>query len=441
MATGFSLRAFDGIRLDDAGDFLATQARSTSDGLRDLIGPDMEDALRNTMDDLQVSFTNFQDDLLGGQPQDLPAADPLAELRSAVGELDIARLEGFATSLPPELSGPDETGEVPTGASSIARPEAALGAELSASARIVRAIGPEAETVQAEGRSFQVVGRYDDPVSGFDAIHLRALDGTEDVFALDGLEVGSEPDTLAALALGRPQAESPEFTRLVAEASNAALLEGRSLMFVGPSLGGALAQVAAYETSEALLAAGATPGTGAVRLVTVDPLGGRDAAESLNGGSLDPAVLEVINALNLRTEGDLISRIGSHIGETISFRPVNSAGEPVMLSTADAHVNVESLLATLRSDALFAAGERGAPAEIGGFARLSNSLADRVTEEAQQLEVLDSPEGDIPLQVPGTARFDGTGTNWIWNADQNGVADLVVGLSAPVADSSDLIFG
>ncbi len=422
MATGFPFRVFDGIRLGDAGDVLVDQ-------------------VRDALDEVQATFASIQDDLPSTQPQDLLGSDAWAELRGAVGELDIARLEDFATSLPPELSGPDETGEVPTGASSIARPEAALGAALSASARVVRAIGPEAETVQAEGRSFQVVGRYDDPVSGFDAIHLRALDGTEDVFALDGLEVGSEPDTLAALDLGRPQAESPEFTRLVAEASNAALLEGRSLMFVGPSLGGALAQVAAYETSEALLAAGAAPGTGAVRLVTVDPLGGRDAAESLNGGSLDPAALEVINAVNLRTEGDLISRIGSHIGETISFRPVNSAGEPVMLSTADAHVNVESLLATLRSDALFAAGERGAPAEIGGFARLSNTLADRVIDEAQQRNVLDNPEGDIPLQVPGTAGFDETGTNWVLDADQDGVADMVVGLSAPLANQSDLIFG
>ena len=104
----------------------------------------------------------------------------------------------------------------------------------------------------------------------------------------DGLEVGSDPDTLAALSLGRTQAASPEFARMLGDARDAALLDGHGLVFVGPSLGGALAQVAAYETAETLLAAGANPGTGSIRLLTVNSLGGRDAAESLNGGTLDP---------------------------------------------------------------------------------------------------------------------------------------------------------
>jgi hypothetical protein len=370
-------------------------------------------------------------------------ADPLPLIESVAGDLDVSRLEGVAMSLPPELSGPDTTGEVPTGASSIMRPEAALGATLSASARILRALGPQAEIVQTEGHSFQVVGRYDDPATGFDAVHLRALDGPQDVFVTDGLEVGSDPDTLAALSLGRTQAASPEFARMIGDAQNAALADGRGLMFAGPSLGGALAQVAAYETAESLLAAGAQPGTGALRLLTVDPLGGRDAAESLNGGSLDPAALDLINGVNLRTDGDLVSRIGSHLGATITFQPVNSAGQPVELSTEEAHVNVESYLATLRSDQLFAAGQLGAPPEISGFAQLSDAASARFREMALANGVLDEPEGEIPLQLPGTARFNEAGTQWMLDANQDGASDLVVGLSAPVAaaSASDLVFG
>jgi hypothetical protein len=389
---------------------------------------------RLSLDDLNDSVESAVDSLPG-----LPDPDPLID--RLIGDIDVARLEEVVMGLPPELSGPDATGEVPTGASSITRPDAALGGTLAASARIVRALGPEAMTVHAEGRNFQVVGRYDDPATGFDAIHLRALDGPEDVFVTDGLEVGSDPDNLAALSLGRTQANSPEFARMVADAQNAALVDGRALSFVGPSLGGALAQVASYETAQGLLAAGVNPGTGTLRLLTIDPLGGRDAAESLNGGVLDPTALNMINGVNLRTDGDLVSRIGSHLGATITFQPVNAAGQPVELAPEEAHANVASLLATLRNDALFAAGQVGPPAEISGFAQLSDAAADRFREVALANGTLDNPEGDIPLQVPGTARFDPTGTQWVLDANQDGAPDMVVGLSAPVAGTPDLVFG
>lgn len=354
--------------------------------------------------------------------------------------LDIGGLADLAAVLPPDLAGPDATGEVPTGAASVTREEALSGAVLSASARIVRAIGPEAESVTVEGRGFAVVDRYDDPATGFDAIRLRAFDDGTEVFVLDGLEVGSAQDTLAALTLGETQAGSAEFQRLVGDARDAAL-EGRAVEMLGPSLGGALAQAAAYETAEALRAAGATPATGSIRLLTVDALGGRDAAAAINGGALDPATLDALNAVNLRTEGDLVSRISSHLGETISFRPVDGDGQPAALSPEEAHVNVESLLASLRSDTLFAAGTRGAPEEIGGFARLSDLAADRFVEAVDGTGLLEAGEAEIPLQVPGTARFDATGTQWTLDADQDGMTDMVVGLSGRPADTSDLVFG
>ena len=407
-----------------------------------------------------VSLSDVQNDWLGGaaaSPADILARaaaslddalpkeweagrlSPLLDPHPFAG-IDPGGLADLAGTLPPDLLGPDATGEVPTGAASVTREEALSGAVLSASARIVRAIGPEAESVTVEGRGFAVVDRYDDPATGFDAIRLRAFDDGTEVFVLDGLEVGSAQDTLAALTLGETQAGSAEFQRLVGDARDAALA-GRAVEMLGPSLGGALAQVAAYETAEALRAAGAAPATGSIRLVTVDALGGRDAAEAINAGALDPAMLDALNAVNLRTEGDLVSRISSHIGETISFRPVDRDGQPVVLSPEEAHVNVESLLATLRSDALFEGGTRGAPDEIGGFARLSDLAADRFVEAVNGTGLLEAGEAEIPLQVPGTARFDATGTQWSLDADQDGMADMVVGLSARPADTADLVFG
>ena len=74
--------------------------------------------------------------------------------------------------------------------------------------------------------------------------------------------------------------------------------------------------------------------------------------------------------------------------------------------TSNTHVNVQSYLATLHSDQLFAAGKSGPPAEISGFALLSNTAADQFVALAQHNGMLDKLEGDIPLQVPGTAHFD-----------------------------------
>lgn len=373
--------------------------------------------------------------------QALGGTDLLTRIGNAVHAGDLLQLDQIETLFPPGLRGPDSTGEVPTGASSITRAEADLDAALTATARIVLALGPQAETVQTEGHVLQVVGRYQDPTTGFDAIHLRDIASAQDVFVTDGLEVGSDPDTVAALTLGRTQATSPEFARMINDAEHAAVVDGRALAFVGPSLGGALAQVAAYETAETLLIAGVNPGTGAIRLLTVDSLGGRDATEHLQGHALDPAALGLLNAVNLRTDGDIISRIGSDIGDTITFEPVNSQGQPVTLSAAEAHVNVESYLATLRSDALFAAGKVGPPAEISGFALLSNTAADPFVALAHSNGILDSPEGNIPLQVPGIARFDAAGTQWVLDADKDGLPDLAIGLSGPLANASDFVFG
>ena len=455
MATGFTLRSFGDLRsvpeaLDnpagragaDALRNFVTEAGRLFEETRDFLENRTGGIIRIDEAELQRFFeTRIAPELSGLQQRLTGIGDgfTLTDAAAFAGDLDLGRLEDLLADLPPELTRPDATGEVPTGAATITREEAELGASLAAVPRIVRAIGPEAVTVETAGRTFQVVERYDDPVSGFDAIHLRALDGGEDVFAVDGLEVGSEPDTLSSLDLARPQVRSAEFQEFVLDARDAALA-GRSLFFAGPSLGGAGAQVAAYETAEAILAAGANPGTGAIRLVTVDALGGRDAAESINGGTLDPAALSLLNALNLRTEGDIISRIGSHIGQTITFQGVDINGQPVQLSVEDAHVNIPSLLATLRSDALFAAGSRGTVQEIGGFAALSNLAAGEFVERLAASRG-DNPEGDIPLQLTGTANFDAAGTRWELDADRNGAVDVAVNLSAPVADRSDLVFG
>jgi hypothetical protein len=374
--------------------------------------------------------------------QDVTAA--LADLERTVREpglSDLNKLETLADRLPGNLGRPDATGEAPTGSAAVAREEAAVAATLAAAPRIVEALGPEVQTVQLRGQTFQLMERYADDASGFSAIRLRdAADGTE-VFAVDGLEVGSRADEVAAAGLGRIQVESAAFRAMVTDAADAAFLEGRAVEFTGPSLGGAVAQVAAYETAEALVGSGRAFPQGVVQLVTVDALGGRDAAEAINGGSLTPQVLALMEALNLRTEGDLVSRIGSHMGATLTLPALDAAGNRVVLDAADAHVNVVSLLQVLGSDALFAQGVLGAPAEISGFAQVANGAGDALGEAwLRSGNRDDGAPGQ--LQIPGTASFDPTGTVWSLDADDNGTVDIAVTLASPAGPATaDLVLG
>jgi hypothetical protein len=360
--------------------------------------------------------------------------------QGGLGDFDYANirdLNDFAAlveQLPGGIGAPDATGEVPTGSAEIGREQAVLAAGLAAAPRIVEALGPNAQSVEVQGQTFAVAERYEDPVSGLSALRLTPLAGGAEVFAVDGTQSGSTADQVADATLGRLQVESGSFAEMVQDAVQVGLMEGRPVFFVGASLGGAVAQVAAYETAEALVAAGSGPGTSAVQLVTIDALGGRDAAEDLNGGVLDPAALALITALNVRTEGDIVSRVGSHIGATLTLPALDAQGNAVELDAADAHVNVVSLLQNLGNDQLFAAGLQGAPPEISGFAAASNAASD----ELIQLWLATGPHGGEPApdlqQLPGTASFDATGTRWSLDADDNGTVDLAVQLATPSPD-------
>jgi hypothetical protein len=418
-------------------------------------------SLSGLEDDLRTSLTGIRADATAGldslrmafDRSDLPQVLDGSAFRdiwdrsglsALTGPVDIRNLDGLgdlAERLPGGFGQPDSTAGVPTGAADIGREEAAVMATLSAAPRIVDALGPTAESVDVRGQSFTIAGRYDDPVSGFSALHLVPADGGRDVFAVDGLEVGSRADEIAAATLGRLQVESLAFARFVTDAAASALADGRGVELVGVSLGGAVAEVAAHETAQAILAAAGSAAAGEVHLVTVDGLGGRDAAEWINGGTLDPQALAIIDALNIRTEGDIVSRIGSHIGETLTLPALDAQGNVVRLDPADAHVNVVSLLQNLSSDERFAAGVRGDPAEISGFAAASNAASDQVIDAW-----LASGQRDdaMPreLQIPGEASFDPTGTLWSLDADGNGTTDIAVHLSAPVDQArADLVLG
>lgn len=349
------------------------------------------------------------------------------------GESPLALLADVAAALPEPLRGPDATPSLPTGASDVARADAFTYAALAAAPRLLEAFGPVATGVEVGGESFVFAESYVDPESGFNAVQLRSLSDDRAVFAVDGTDFESLPDVVADLDLGRPQVDSPAFAAMVADATAAALAEDRDVVFTGASLGGALVQVGGYETAEAVLAASpADPDR--VTVFTVDPLGGRDAAEDLNGGALDQAVLERMDALNIRTEGDVVSRTGSHLGDTLSFQAVDSAGNPVQLPAEDAHVNLESLFATLSSDELFAAGVRGDPGEIGGLTLLANTFGPGASEVLVALLPDGLPGADEPDGLPAGGSIDPSGGFFGFDPDTDGDVDLRVALRQGAGD-------
>lgn len=349
---------------------------------------------------------------------------------------DLNSVASFAATLPTRYAQPDATGEVPTGASTIGREEAATAAILAATPRVVHALGADAATVDLRGHSYDVIQRYEDPVSGFSALRLHPEGGGAEVFAIDGLQVGSHADDVASATLGRLQVDSAAFRALVIDADTYAIQTGGPVLVTGASLGGGMAEVAAYEISEGLVASRKPFATGAVHLVTVDALGGRDATESINGGHLDPAALKLIDALGVRDDGDIVSRIGSHIGDTVTFPTYDATGHRVQLGAEAAHVDVISLMQVLSSDALFAQGVRGQPAEISGFAAASNALSDSVIR-AYLASGAHDPATQTKLQVPGIASFDATRTAYSLDANSDGAIDLVVHLSHPAPPSID----
>jgi hypothetical protein len=339
-------------------------------------------------------------------------------------------LAALADALPGPLRGPDATPSLPTGASEIPRADAFTYGALAAVPRIVAALGPLARGVVVGGETFAIAATYDDPASGFGAVQLRSLLDDRSVFAVDSTDFRSLPDIVADLNLARPQVASPAFAAMVADARAAAVGEGREVVLTGASLGGALVQVAGYETGEAILAASLADPADRVTVFSVDALGGRDAAETLNGGTLDPAVLERMNALNIRTLGDIVSRVGSDLGDTLTFQALNAAGQPLALSAQQAHVDLQSLFITLSSDALFAAGTRGDPGEVSGLTILANTFGPRLPEIlsdpalAEALGAAFARPG--PPEPPFGGSLDPTGGSFNLDPNRDGVVDLRV---------------
>ena len=165
---------------------------------------------------------------------------------------------------------------------------------------------------------FTVVEKLEDPNTGFSLVIYKNPAAEEYIFAFRGTELSSQ-DIYTDLNVGMKQ-WSPDIREQVETRIYAytAKKSDAIIHFTGHSLGGALAQYAAYEY--AISASNAASGgdlQATFDLVTFNALGGVLALSDplLYPNGYDPSVAAAISAAHFKINTDVVSRLGDdHIG-------------------------------------------------------------------------------------------------------------------------------
>ena len=162
-------------------------------------------------------------------------------------------------------------------------------------------------------KSFSSPGEIE--LHGFETIVMENKLTVDVVVAIGGTQsfddIGDPDFTLDAItdmALGGPQVDTDAFNQAIAAAVNKARANGTSITFTGNSLGGALSEHAAYETAKSYADL-----RGRINSVSFDGFGAADSI-TIREGSLDPDVIDGINARYYYSTDDKIARIGNHLG-------------------------------------------------------------------------------------------------------------------------------
>jgi hypothetical protein len=197
------------------------------------------------------------------------------------------------------------------------------------------------------GNGFVVVESIEIPQTGFKCVIYKSVASNELIVALAGTDGPNAKDWGINLTLGWGQWNgfTPEvagrtqvFRVLDSLRDAGALNSDTRVHFTGQSLGGALAEFAAYEASlrYPLLASRST-------LTTFNGLGGRTALENYGKySSASLAAFKVSMAAHYRVTNDLVSLLGGgHIGGPVFELPFRSQtmrnGQPLLLDPIAAH--------------------------------------------------------------------------------------------------------
>ncbi|MBY0471463.1 hypothetical protein K2X30_09875 [bacterium] len=161
----------------------------------------------------------------------------------------------------------------------------------------------------------QNVRAYGDDRVGFLAKQVKDPAHPEyRVFAIAGTQPAGT-DILTDLELGKSQAWSPAFFKMVKDAVNY-IKAGGKVMFTGHSLGGALAEAAAYLTEFQLFRDDLSIDRrrGKVAVTSWNGFGGKEVVRKL-GLPIYEDIAGEINSVVYRNEKDIVSKIGQPFGE------------------------------------------------------------------------------------------------------------------------------
>jgi hypothetical protein len=177
------------------------------------------------------------------------------------------------------------------------------------------------EEVPSDILGYSPIDGRSDSNTGFSLTIYKSLTSEQYIFAFRGTEFSSQ-DSYTGLNVGIKQ-WSEANSEYVAERISfyTAGDSEANLHFTGHSLGGALAQFAAYEYAAVIMAAEiAGESTASFDLVTFNAIGGELALSDplLYSAGYDPELADTISAAHFKIKGDVVSRLGDdHIGGSL----------------------------------------------------------------------------------------------------------------------------
>jgi hypothetical protein len=192
---------------------------------------------------------------------------------------------------------------------------------------------------------YQFYSFFSEPEAGMKYMLLKPIDDDSNkpyVLSIAGTQ--SLLDWIADLDLGRAQLLKLNrllkmFTTCQFLDSKGVPLAARGLIVTGHSLGGGLAQAIAYRIQKARLDKNLTAMQ--IDLITFNGFGGRTLIEKDEKYNED--VERLIRARNYFVDGDLVSRIGVHVGPTYSL------GQPSVSGPFQGNAVTYHLMSTVRS--------------------------------------------------------------------------------------------
>ena len=171
--------------------------------------------------------------------------------------------------------------------------------------------------------AWRVFDRIDDPLTGFGAtIYKRVADGKTDyMVALQGTRGPSMEDWFGNAGFGVDKWESASGGKLLIDKLSALLAATNSdkltgdIIFTGQSLGGALAEYAAYDFRKKVDELGISDfSNNRIALITYNGLGSIAGLQEMRGDLLNTNLLAGATTRHYWIQGDIVNRLGAGTG-------------------------------------------------------------------------------------------------------------------------------